>query len=140
MFNSLACIFLITCRVALVPLAPVVQVSVQDKVMESYTGIDWKGNEKDCLPAKLVAALEDVAKVYGPVYVNSTHRSKAHNKAVGGAKYSQHMGCKAIDFGLVDKSKNKAALKSIIADKRVGGYKLYGGGHFHIDTGVRRTW
>ncbi len=139
MFSKLACILLITCNLQLVP-DPVSVPTVQDKVIESYTGIDWKGREKDCLPAKLVAALEDVAKKHGPVYVNSTHRSKSHNAKVGGAKYSQHLGCKAIDFGLVDKSKNKAALKSIIADKRVGGYKLYAGGHFHIDTGPRRTW
>jgi uncharacterized protein YcbK (DUF882 family) len=137
MLKTLACILLITCDLKLVPTeAP----TVQSMVMESYTNIDWKGKEKDCLPPKLVAALEDVAKKYGPVYVNSTHRSKSHNKKVGGASKSQHLNCKAIDFGLVDKSKNKEALKSIIADKRVGGYKLYGGGHFHIDTGKRRTW
>jgi uncharacterized protein YcbK (DUF882 family) len=137
MLKELACILLITCDLKLVPS---VDVDIQSKVMESYTGIDWKGKRQDCLPAKLVAALEDVAKKYGPVYVNSTHRSKSHNAKVGGASKSQHLNCKAIDFGLVDKSKNKEALKLIIADKRVGGYKLYAGGHFHIDTGARRTW
>jgi uncharacterized protein YcbK (DUF882 family) len=141
MLKTLACIMLITCDLQLVPTPEAANpFDLSSKVMESYTAIDWKGKRQDCLPPKLVAALEDVAKKFGPVYVNSTHRSKAHNKAVGGASKSQHLNCKAIDFGLVDKSKNKAALASIISDKRVGGYKLYAGGHFHIDTGVRRTW
>jgi uncharacterized protein YcbK (DUF882 family) len=135
MLKELACILLFTCQLQLVPREPVMT------LMSTPTpDIDWRGKQKDCLPPKLIAALEDLAKKHGPIYVNSTHRSKAHNKKVGGASRSQHLNCKAIDFGLVDKSKNKAAKATIVADKRVGGYSLYPGGHFHIDTGPRRTW
>lgn len=97
--------------------------------------INWRANRR-CLAARLRAAINHVARHYGRVRVNSTCRSRRHNRRVGGARRSYHIGGRAADirvFGNV-----RAASRYL---RRVsGGYKHYGGGRFHVDTGPRRTW
>jgi uncharacterized protein YcbK (DUF882 family) len=46
------------------------------------------------------------------------------------------------DPGIVGvRGKKQAVLAYLQKNPSVGGLKLYGGdGHFHIDTGPRRTW
>jgi zinc D-Ala-D-Ala carboxypeptidase len=56
---------------------------------------------------QLVAALNVIRKAYNkPMIVSSGYRSPAKNAAIGGAKKSHHMTCRACDFkdsdGLLD--------------------------------------
>ena len=92
----------------------------------------------DCLVKPLQGVLAEVAAIFGPLQVNSTCRSPRHNRRVGGARRSQHLTGSAVDFRIA--SNAKAVLSFLKAQKVVGGYKHYGRGVFHIDTGPRRTW
>ncbi|MEP3016668.1 MAG: D-Ala-D-Ala carboxypeptidase family metallohydrolase, partial [Hyphomicrobiales bacterium] len=91
-----------------------------------------------CVPRKLKKVLNKVAKRYGKVTVHSTKRWWLENWWKGGAKDSYHLNCQAVDFSVGgNPSSVLAFLKS---QKAVGGYKHYSSGHYHIDTGPRRTW
>ena len=79
----------------------------------------------------------DVETAFGTVRVNSTCRSHAHNRRVGGARRSFHLTGRAADFRL---DGNVAATLAYLRKTSVGGIKHYGSGVFHIDTGPRRTW
>ena len=84
--------------------------------------------------------INQVASNFGPVKVNSTCRSRPHNAKVGGASRSKHLTGDAADFSV---GRNKPAVHGWLQRQpSVGGLKLYAGGrgHFHIDTGPRRTW
>ncbi len=57
----------------------------------------------DTVDAELLAVLEDVRKHFGkPITVTSGCRCVHHNKAVGGAKQSQHLRGRAADFMVED--------------------------------------
>lgn len=93
----------------------------------------WK-----CVPTKLKAVINEVSRRYGPVIVNSTHRSRGKNRRVGGAKRSYHLNCQAVDFRV--RGDGRAVLRFLANHPHVGGLKRYRSGYFHIDTGPRRTW
>lgn len=113
----------------------------------SLPGFGWIGTSsstvsyqdtKWCVPRKLKRVLNRVSKQYGPVTVHSTKRWWYENWRKGGARNSYHLNCKAVDFSVRgDPSSVIAYLKS---QPEVGGYKHYQSGHYHIDTGPRRTW
>jgi hypothetical protein len=91
-----------------------------------------------CLAAPLRGVLAQVAANFGPLTVNSTCRSRAHNRRVGGAPRSYHLTGSAVDFRV---GGSYGAVHQFLARLRsVGGLKHYGSGVFHIDTGPRRTW
>ena len=101
--------------------------------------VRW-GASPSCLDSRLRQVINQVASNFGPVKVNSTCRSRTHNAKVGGATRSKHLTGDAVDFSV---SRNKpAVLGWLRRQPSVGGLKLYAGGrgHFHIDTGPRRTW
>lgn len=98
-------------------------------------GIRWVASA-GCLNGTLRGVLASVAARFGSVTVNSTCRSKRHNARVGGATRSMHLTGNAADFRIRG---NWGAASGYIRSM-VGGFKHYGGGLFHIDTGVRRTW
>lgn len=89
-----------------------------------------------CMPRSLRRALADVVANFGPVTITSTHRSRSHNRRVGGASRSLHLTCQAIDF------KVSASRRQVVAFLRkhsgVGGLILYRS-HIHIDTGPRHV-
>lgn len=93
----------------------------------------WK-----CVPDSLKVVLNEVSRRYGPVTVNSTHRSRSKNRRVGGARHSYHLHCQAVDFRV--KGDNAAVMRYLRRHPNVGGLKRYRSGYFHIDTGPRRTW
>lgn len=101
-------------------------------------GVKWAANS-GCLNSSLRAVIHQVASAFGPVTVNSTCRSRGHNRRVGGAHHSHHLSGNAVDFRV-----HGAGARSVYAFLRnhgsVGGLKLYRRGFFHIDTGSRRTW
>ena len=94
----------------------------------------WK-----CVPAQLKSVINDVRRQFGAVTINSTHRTKRRNRMVGGRSRSYHLRCQAIDF--VVKGRTKGLVAYLARHPKVGGYKRYShSGHYHIDTGPKRTW
>lgn len=93
----------------------------------------WK-----CVPSGLKRVIVDVSNKFGPVTVNSTHRSRSKNRKIGGAQQSYHLGCKAVDFRV--EGNTSAVLKYLRAHPQVGGVKRYRSGYFHIDNGPKRSW
>ncbi len=98
-------------------------------------GIRWVA-KSSCLNGSLRGVIAQVAARFGSVTVNSTCRSRRHNARVGGASRSMHLTGNAADFRVHG---SWGAASSFIRSL-VGGFKHYGGGLFHIDTGTRRTW
>ncbi len=99
--------------------------------------INWVASA-NCLASSLRSVLAEVAALFGPVRVNSTCRSKAHNARVGGASHSYHLTGNAVDFRM--RGNIRAVSQFLLHKTSVGGFKHYGAGVFHIDTGPRRTW
>jgi len=99
--------------------------------------INWVASP-NCLASPLRSVLAEVAALFGAVRVNSTCRSKAHNARVGGASHSYHLSGNAVDFRIA--ANTAAVSRFLLGKKSVGGFKHYGFGVFHIDTGPRRTW
>jgi len=104
----------------------------------SITGggnVTWVANA-GCLASNLRSAINYVAQNYGSITVNSTCRSRSHNRRVGGASRSYHLTGDAADFRVRGNVRSAAAyLRSA-----VGGLKHYGGGLFHIDNGPSRSF
>lgn len=91
-----------------------------------------------CVPSRLKTVLRSVAANYGPVTVNSTVRSQARNRKIGGSRRSFHLKCAAVDFRV--HGRTKGLLSYLRRHPNVGGYKRYRSGFYHIDTGPKRTW
>lgn len=98
-------------------------------------GVTWVA-QAGCLNGRLKAAIYHVARNYGRVRVNSTCRSRRHNRRVGGARRSLHLSGNAADIRIWGNVRAAARYLRQVA----GGYKHYGGGLFHIDTGPKRSW
>lgn len=93
----------------------------------------WK-----CVPSRLKKVINQISKKYGKVIVNSTHRSSKRNRRVGGKRRSYHLRCQAVDFRV--RGSTKGLTRWLARHPLVGGYKRYPAGHYHIDTGPKRTW
>jgi hypothetical protein len=110
-----------------------------DSAPRSLTGgqVRWSSSS-GCLNATLRQVIAEVSTQFGPITINSTCRSRQHNASVGGAPHSQHLSGNAVDFSV---GRNARAVLAFLGGHRaVGGLKHYADGHFHIDTGPRRTW
>jgi Peptidase M15 len=105
------------------------------KSVTGGAGVVWVASA-GCLNSRLRAAIYHVAQNYGRVRVNSTCRGRRHNRRVGGARHSWHLSGNAADIRIWGNVRAAARYLRSLA----GGYKHYGGGLFHIDTGPRRTW
>lgn len=113
--------------------------SSSKRTKPSVTGggarIRWVASSR-CVPGRLRNAINHVARSYGRVRVNSTCRSRRHNRRVGGASRSYHLQSKAADIRVFGNIRAAARYLRSVA----GGYKHYGSGLFHIDTGPKRSW
>ncbi|PTW60907.1 peptidase M15-like protein [Breoghania corrubedonensis] len=101
------------------------------------SNITWE-DTKWCVPGSLKRVLTRVADRYGHVTVTSTRRWWLENWWKGGAPHSLHRSCRAVDFNVAGNPRSVVAF--LRAQREVGGYKHYSGGHYHIDNGRRRTW
>ncbi len=106
-----------------------------EKNISGGGGIKWLASS-GCLDGGLRSILAQVASRFGSVTVNSTCRSREHNRRVGGASQSKHLSGDAADFRVHG---NISAVAAFLRSQG-GGYKHYGGGLFHIDNGPNRTW
>lgn len=92
----------------------------------------------NCLPADLREVVAGVAARFGPVSVESTHRSRGRNWRAGGARQSLHLSCRAIDFRV--RTRIRGVMAFLRSHPEVGGLKVYRNGIIHIDNGTRRSW
>ena len=93
----------------------------------------WK-----CVPGRLKSVISQVSRKFGRVVINSTHRSRRKNRMVGGKRKSYHIGCRAVDFRV--HGKTRGLTRWLARHPKVGGWKRYRSGFYHIDTGPKRTW
>ena len=78
-------------------------------------------------------------KIGKPMIVTSAYRTEGHNKAVNGAKDSQHLEAKAFDIAMTNH--NPDAFARAARDCGFRGVAYYRKDNFmHIDTGPERTW
>lgn len=92
----------------------------------------------NCLPGNLREVIAGVAAKFGPVSVESTHRSRSRNWRAGGARQSLHLSCRAIDFRV--RTRVRGVMAYLRSHPEVGGLKVYRNGIIHVDNGTRRSW
>lgn len=92
----------------------------------------------NCLPGNLTQVVADLAAKFGPVSVESTHRTSGRNARAGGARHSLHLSCRAIDFRV--RTRTSGVMAYLRSRAEVGGLKIYRNGIIHIDNGERRSW
>jgi hypothetical protein len=91
-----------------------------------------------CVPGNLREVIASVAAKFGPVSVESTHRSRTRNWRAGGARQSLHLSCRAVDFRV--RTRVRGVMAYLRSHPQVGGLKMYRNGIIHIDNGERRSW
>ncbi len=94
-----------------------------------------------CFPQRLRRLMDQVERHYGKKLVlTSGYRSPRHNRRINGAKRSQHMHCKAVDFQI--RGVNKYSLARYVKTlPSVGGVGSYcGSSSIHMDVGPKRSW
>jgi uncharacterized protein YcbK (DUF882 family) len=92
----------------------------------------------NCTPGDLRDVVASVAEKFGPVSVESTHRTSGRNWRAGGARHSLHLSCRAVDFRV--RARARGVMAYLRAHPQVGGLKIYRNGIIHIDNGERRSW
>ncbi len=103
------------------------------KIRRISLNAPWK-----CVPGRLKSVIGQVSRKFGPVVINSTHRSRRRNRLVGGKRRSYHIGCRAVDFRV--RGRTRGLTRWLARHPKVGGFKRYRTGFYHIDTGPKRTW
>ncbi|MEN9856166.1 MAG: hypothetical protein RLZZ157_1292 [Pseudomonadota bacterium] len=86
---------------------------------------------------KFLDALERLRAEIGPIVINSAHRCKRHNAAVGGVRNSMHTRSIAADISLTGHDRKALAKAAVKAGFRGLGY---GRTFLHVDLGPRRSW
>ena len=93
---------------------------------------------------------QQVRDIFGePMWVSTAWRPAWYNKAVAGAKRSQHIHAKAIDLNPIPSRRSPETIRRLeLAAAKVWrdnntarGFGVYRGGRVHLDVGGRRrTW
>ena len=99
------------------------------------------GSDPVFVDTRLVQVLQSIRDHFGkPVVITSAYRTAAHNKAVGGAAYSQHCYGKAADIRVAGVSVETLAAyaEKLLPDTGgIGRYPVRSGrptGWVHVDT------
>ena len=92
---------------------------------------------------RVAGLMERIRQFFGnlPVTVNSWYRTPEYNKQVGGAKNSQHLLGRAVDFTVqgIKPAEVQKRLAAVVKELGIGGLGCYPT-FTHIDLGRRRTW
>ena len=94
------------------------------------------GSDPVFIDSELVTLLQRIRDHFGkPVVINSAYRTAAHNKAVGGAAYSQHCYGRAADIWISGVSVDTLAAYAETLLPGTGGIGRYYSDHFvHVDV------
>ena len=99
------------------------------------------GSDPVFVDTRLVQVLQSIRDHFGkPVIITSAYRTAAHNKAVGGAKYSQHCYGRAADIRVAGVTVERLAAyaETLLPDTGgIGRYPVRSGrptGWVHVDT------
>lgn len=96
----------------------------------------------DTVDARVKVVVSDAAKHFGkPALISSCYRPLAYNRRVGGAKRSQHIARKALDFKIAGVSPRELGryIRQHPIMKKIGGVGVYAWG-VHADVGPKRNW
>lgn len=103
--------------------------------------------EWETVDARVKRVVSDAAAHFGgTARLTSCYRSIAHNRRVGGARHSQHIRRKALDFVVVAAGRyvDKDALANWVRRhqimRRIGGVGRYRTAAIHVDVGPKRNW
>lgn len=100
-------------------------------------------NKKDTftrLNLNIMLEAQDLRTKFGSgIIINSSYRSPAYNKSIGGAEHSEHMNGNALDTKPAN-GDIKGWKKTVRENKKTGGRGLNYEKFVHIDTGRTRTW
>lgn len=92
---------------------------------------------------RVAELMERIRQFFGnlPITVNSWYRTETYNKQVGGAKSSQHVLGRAVDFTVegVKPAEVQKRLAAVVKELGIGGLGCYAT-FTHVDIGRRRTW
>jgi len=94
----------------------------------------------NCFPAKLAGFVNELRTRFGSVNIVSGNRPPAENRRRGGARNSQHIGCKAVDFtvpGVPKKDVKQFLITNFLGRAGIG---FYCNGRYHLDVGGVRQW
>ena len=111
----------------------------KDVVVQPHTTLTCPNGKP--FPDDLVQLLRDASSHFGrTAYVNSGYRTPERNRRVGGARDSQHMKCRAIDFRVagVSVGELRRYVVSNLNKWRLRGLGTYSS-HLHVDIGERKT-
>lgn len=99
------------------------------------------GSDPVFVDSELVRVLQSIRDYFGkPVVITSAYRTAAHNKAVGGAKYSQHCYGRAADIRVAGVTVEQLAAyaEKLLPDTGgIGRYPVRSGrptGWVHVDV------
>lgn len=99
------------------------------------------GSDPVFVDSELVRVLQNIRDHFGkPVVITSAYRTATHNKAVGGAKYSQHCYGRAADIRVAGVTVERLAAyaEKLLPDTGgIGRYPVRSGrptGWVHVDT------
>lgn len=92
---------------------------------------------------RVAELMERIRQFFGnlPITVNSWYRTPEYNKQVGGAKNSQHVLGRAVDFTVqgIRPAEVQKRLAAVVKELGIGGLGCYAT-FTHVDIGKRRTW
>ena len=128
------------------PITPFDQVGIFRRYFESKDVVVLAHTSLTCpngapFPDSLMRLLRDSSSHFGrTAYVNSGYRTPERNRRVGGARFSQHMKCRAIDFRVAGVS-IRDLRRYVMANLSKWGLRGLGtyATHLHADIGDRKA-